>query len=130
VAAVLSASESLLERSHRARRDELMRIAGLMASHVARVRLCQTLAAEGVRPRDAASQLRVHPFAAEKAFSQAGNFGVEELRDAVIRLAQLDHALKGGSRLAGDLELQRALVEITRQAEGRQRDGATQLAPS
>ena len=130
VAAVLSASESLLERSHRARRDELMRIAGLMASHVARVRLCQTLAAEGVRPRDAASQLRVHPFAAEKAFAQAGNFGVEELRDAVIRLAQLDHALKGGSRLAGDLELQRALVEITRQAEVRQRDGATQLAPS
>jgi DNA polymerase-3 subunit delta len=130
VAAVLSASESLLERSHRARRDELMRVAGLMASHVARVRLCQALAAEGVRPRDAASRLKVHPFAAEKAFAQAGNFGVEELRDAVIRLAQLDHALKGGSRLAGDLELQRALVDITRPVEVRQREGATQPAPS
>ncbi len=117
VAAVLSACESLLDRSHRARRDELMRIAGLMASHVARVRLCQSLAAEGVRPRDAASQLKVHPFAAEKAFGQAGNFGAEELRDAVVRLAELDHALKGGSRLAGDLELQRALVDITRPAE-------------
>lgn len=117
VAAVLGASESLLERSHRARRDELMRIAGLMASHVARVRLCQALAAEGVRPRDAASRLKMHPFAAEKAFAQAGNFAVDELRDAVVRLAALDHALKGGSRLAGDLELQRALVEITRRAE-------------
>ena len=117
LAGVLSASESLLERSHRARRDELMRIAGLMASHVARVRHCQTLAAEGVRPRDAASQLKVHPFAAEKAFAQAGNFGVDELRDAVIRLAELDHALKGGSRLTGELELERAFVEITRRAD-------------
>jgi DNA polymerase III subunit delta len=117
VPAVLAASESLLDRSHRARRDELLRIVGLMASHVARVRLCQVLAAEGVRPRDAASRLKVHPFAAEKAFAQAGNFGVDELRDAVIRLAELDHALKGGSRLSGDLELQRALVDITRRAE-------------
>ena len=58
----------------------------------------------------------MHPFAAEKAFAQAANFGVDELRDATVRLAQLDHALKGGSRLAGDLELERALVEITRPA--------------
>ena len=52
--------------------------------------------------------------AAEKAFAQAANFGVDELRDAVVRLAELDHALKGGSRLAADLELQRALVDVTR----------------
>lgn len=128
VAAVLSASESLLERSHRARRDELMRVAGSMAGHVARVRLCQRLAADGVRPRDAASQLRVHPFVAEKAFAQAANFGVDELRDAVVRLAALDHALKGGSRLSGDLELQRALVEITRPAEATPRSGVTEPA--
>jgi DNA polymerase-3 subunit delta len=129
VAAVLSASESLLDRSHRARRDELMRLAGLMASHVARVRHCHALAAEGVRPRDAAARLKVHPFAAEKAFAQAAGFGVEELRDAVIRLAELDHALKGGSRLAGDLELQRALVEITRKAEPPARTAAAESAP-
>jgi hypothetical protein len=35
----------------------------------------------------------------------------------MVRLAELDLALKGGSRLAGDLELERALVEITRPAE-------------
>jgi DNA polymerase-3 subunit delta len=116
VAGVLGACEALLVRSGRARRDELARIAGAMAAHVARVRACQALAAEGVRPRDAAGPLKMHPFAAEKAFAQAANFTVDELREAVVRLADLDHAVKGGSRLAPDLELQRALVEVTRPA--------------
>ena len=31
-----------------------------------------------------------------------------------VRLAELDLALKGGSRLSGDLELERALVDVTR----------------
>jgi DNA polymerase-3 subunit delta len=117
VPGVLSACEALLERTERSRRDELARIAGAMASHVTRVRACQAFAAEGVRPRDAAAALKVHPFAAEKAFAQAASFTVDELRDAVVRLAQLDFALKGGSRLAADLELQRALVDITRAPE-------------
>jgi DNA polymerase III subunit delta len=117
VRGVLSACETLLDRSDRSRRDELARIAGSMASHVARVRACQALAAEGVRPREAASSLKLHPFAAEKAFAQAANFTSDELGEAVVRLADLDHAVKGGSRLAPDLELERALVEITRPAE-------------
>lgn len=116
VAAALAASEALLERSERPRRDELLRLAGLMANHVGRVRACQALAEEGIRPPDAAGRLKMHPFAAEKAFAQAQNFSVDELRDAVVRLAALDLALKGGSRLAGDLEFQRALVDITRPA--------------
>jgi DNA polymerase-3 subunit delta len=114
VGGVLTAFETLLDRSHRARRDEVARIAGSMAGHVARIRACQSLASEGVRPRDAAASLKLHPFAAEKAFAQAANFSVAELGAAVVRLADLDHALKGGSRLAPDLELERALVEITR----------------
>jgi DNA polymerase III subunit delta len=116
VPAVLAACEALLERSGRSRRDELARIAGALGSHVTRVRASQALAAEGVRPRDAAASLKVHPFAAEKAFAQAVNFTVDELRTAVVRLADLDLALKGGSRLPADLELERALVEITRPA--------------
>ena len=114
VAAVLAASEALLERSERSRRDEVARLAGLMASHVAKVRACQALAAEGTRARDAAGILKMHPFAAEKAFAHAANFGVEELRDALARLAELDLALKGKSRLSPELELQRALADATR----------------
>jgi DNA polymerase-3 subunit delta len=119
VAAALSASEELLARSDRPRRDELLRLAGLLANHVARVRRCQALAEEGVRARDAAVRLKMHPFAAQKAFGQAANFSVDELRQATIDLAALDLALKGGSRLGGDLELQRTLVAISRPQEAR-----------
>jgi DNA polymerase-3 subunit delta len=113
VRAVLEAAESLLERSPR----ELTRLVGALASHVGKVRACQALAAEGLRPRDAARRLKMHPFAAEKAFAQAANFSVDELRDAVVRLAGLDLAVKGGSRLSPDLELARALVDVTRPRE-------------
>jgi DNA polymerase III subunit delta len=111
--AVLGACEELLERSERSRRDEVPRIAASLAGHVGRVRACQALAAAGVRPRDAAGTLRMHPFVAEKAFAQSRNYTVDELRSAIVRLADLDLALKGGSRLAPDLELQRALVDVT-----------------
>jgi len=116
VGAVLSATESLLDRSHRPRSGELMRIIASLVNHVGRVRRCQRLADQGVRPRDAAAQLKMHPYAAEKAFAQAANFSAEELAAAIVRLAELDADSKGGSRLPADLELERALVEITRAA--------------
>ena len=114
VAAVLRSAEEIMERSHRARSGELMRIVASLVNHVGRVQRCQRLADQGVRPRDAASSLKMHPFVAEKAFAQAANFSAEELGDAVVRLAQLDAAAKGGSRLPADLELERALVDVTR----------------
>jgi DNA polymerase III subunit delta len=116
VGAVLAATESLLERTHRPRSGELMRIIASLVNHVGRVRRCQRLADQGVRPRDAAGQLKMHPYVAEKAFAQAANFSAEELAAAIVRLSELDAASKGGSRLPADLELERALVEITRAA--------------
>src|SRR5579884_3621913 len=116
VAAVLAAAESRLERSDRPRSVELPRLASLLVNHIGRVRACQVLATDGVSPREAASRLKLHPFAAEKAFAQARNFTTAELDDAVVCLARLDHALKGGSRLPSDLELERALVEVTARA--------------
>jgi DNA polymerase-3 subunit delta len=114
VGAVLRAAEEIMERSARPRSGELMRIVGSLVNHVGRVRRCQRLAEAGVRPKDAASRLKMHPFVAEKAFAQAANFSAEELGDALVRLAELDAAAKGGSRLPADLELERALVDMTR----------------
>jgi len=114
VGAVLRSAEEIMERSHRPRSGELMRIIASLVNHVGRVRRCQKLADEGVRPRDAAPRLKMHPYAAEKAFAQAANFSAEELGDALVRLAELDAAAKGGSRLPADLELERALVDVTR----------------
>ena len=112
VGAVLSAWESILERST-PRSREVHALVGRLAAHVRRVRACQALDAEGVRARDAAGRLKMHPFAAEKAFAQARNFSVDELHEAIVRLADLDLALKGGSRMPAELELQRTLIAIT-----------------
>jgi DNA polymerase III subunit delta len=114
VAGVLSSAEAIMERSHRPRSGELMRMIGSMVSHVGRVRRCQRLADRGIRPRDAAGQLKMHPFAAEKAFAQAANFSADELGYAIVRLSELDAASKGGSRMPVDLELERALIDVTR----------------
>jgi DNA polymerase III subunit delta len=117
VAAVLAASEAMLERATSPRSSEIPRIAARLSNHVSRVRDCQSFAADGIRPREAATRLKRSPYYVEKLFAQAANFGVDELRGAVVRLAELDLAVKGNSRLSPDLELQRALVDITRQAE-------------
>ncbi|HWN22838.1 MAG TPA: DNA polymerase III subunit delta [Gaiellaceae bacterium] len=114
VARTLEASETIFEREGKARRDTAPRLAAALGNHVGRVRQCQKLAAEGVRPREAAGRLKMHPFYAEKVFGQAKNFSEDELRDALVRLSRLDLALKGKSRLTPDLELQRALVDLGR----------------
>jgi DNA polymerase III subunit delta len=112
--AALAAFQTLLERSGDPVSRSVPALAGLLVGHVARVRSCQAYAEDGLSAREAASKMKRHPFYVEKLFAQARNYSVDELRDATVRLAALDHALKGGSRLAPDLELERALIEITR----------------
>ena len=112
VAGVLAAAEQLRARSGDG--GSLPRIVGVLTSHVSRVADCQALAAEGATPREGAERLKRNRFYVEKLFEQAGNFTAEELRDAVVRLADLDLALKGQSSLPAELEFDRALIEITR----------------
>ena len=64
----------------------------------------KALLESGMPPKDAAAKLGLKPFPGQKLARQAEEFSVEELRDATLRLAHLDHALKGGSRLAPELE--------------------------
>src|SRR5581483_8585932 len=113
VAAVLRAAERMLERSGDPRSRTIPRVIGSLTSHVGRIRACQRLEAEGVTAKDAAARLKMHPFYVQKLYAQARNYSGEELDGATVRLAALDHAVKGGSRLANDLELERALVELT-----------------
>ncbi|HXG77460.1 MAG TPA: DNA polymerase III subunit delta [Gaiellaceae bacterium] len=113
-ARALAVSERILERESRPRRDTAARLAGALGGHLARLRAIKRQQADGARPADAAAALRLHPFFAEKLFRQAEGFSPEELHAAVVALAGLDGALKGQSRLAPDLELQRTLVELVR----------------
>jgi DNA polymerase-3 subunit delta len=115
VTAVLAASERIVERSGDSR-DALLRLAALMTNHVARVRECQVLDSEGVPPTAAADRLKRNRFYVQKLYEQSRNFSADELGDAIVRLARLDLALKGGSRLPGELEFARTLIDITRPA--------------
>jgi DNA polymerase-3 subunit delta len=121
-ARALAASETIFERESKPRRDTAARLAGALGGHLGRMRSLRRLAAEGVRAREAAPKLRMHPFYAEKVSRQADGFSPDQLRDASARLAELDGALKGRSKLAPDLEIQRALVDLTRRPGARSPD--------
>jgi DNA polymerase III subunit delta len=117
VPGALAASERLVERSGDGSRDVFLRVSSLLTSHIGRVQDCQQLSAAGVPPAAAAEQLKRNRFYVQKLYEQAGNFSPDELSAAIVRLALLDLALKGGSKLPGELEFTRALIDITRGAE-------------
>jgi DNA polymerase-3 subunit delta len=109
----LAACQALLERSPDPVSRSVPALLGLLVGHVGRVRAVQVLAHDGLSAREIAARLKRHPFYVEKLVAQSRTYTVDELRDAVVRLAALDHAVKGGSRLAVDLELERALIDVT-----------------
>jgi len=113
VGGVLRAAERMLDRTGDPVSRVLPRLVGSLTKHVRNARAVQRLEEQGLTPAEAASQLGLKPFPAQKLYAQVRNFSASELDDALVRLAGLDHALKGGSRLASELELERALVEIT-----------------
>lgn len=114
-ATALEIVEEKLDRHAMPRRAQAALLAGSLAAHLTRMRQLTRLAREGVRAKEAAGRLKLHPFRAEKLARQAEGFSQEELDDATIRLARLDHALKGGSRLSPDLELQLAVADLARE---------------
>jgi DNA polymerase III subunit delta len=112
VADVASACEAELEKG-----VEPFLVAVRLAAQVGLVRAVQALAGEGLGPRDIAKRLKKHEFRIRKAMGHAERYSRDELDAAVIRLAELDAALKGASRLPNELELERALIEITAERE-------------
>ena len=113
VGAVLREAEKMLDRTGDPVSRTIPRLVGSLTRHLERARAVHRLEEQGLSPQEAASRLGMKPFPAQKLFGQVRNFSGAELDDALIRLAELDHALKGGSRLANELELERALVDIT-----------------
>ena len=108
--ALLEACELALER-----KEPFLLAVGL-ASHVGRVRAAQALAEEGLRSREIAGRLKMKEFPARKALQHAERYSRGELDSALVRLAELDAAIKGASRLSAELELLRALIDVTRPA--------------
>jgi DNA polymerase-3 subunit delta len=113
VGGVLDAAERMLDRTGDPLSRTIPRLVGSLTNHVRRARAAHRLEAQGLSAADAAGKLGIKPYPAQKLYGQIRNYSAAELDAALIRLARLDHALKGGSRLDNQLELERALVEIT-----------------
>jgi DNA polymerase-3 subunit delta len=113
VGGVLRAAERMLDRTGDPVSRTIPRLVGSLTNHVRRARAIRRLEEDGLSSSEAAARLGMKPYPAQKLYQQVQNFSGAELDDALVRLAELDHALKGGSRLANELELERALVEIT-----------------
>jgi len=119
--AVLRTSEAQLERTGEPHSRTIPRLVAILAGHVSHLRTVQALEARGVASKDAAVTLKRHPFYVAKLYQQARRYAPEELDQVTVRLARLDHAIKGGSHLAPELELELALVAITAPARARGR---------
>ena len=109
--ALLEACDLALEK-----KEPFLLAVGL-AAHVGRVRAAQALAEQGLRTREVAAQLKMKEYPARKALQHAERYSRDELDSALVRFAELDAAIKGASRLSGELELVRALIDVTRPAE-------------
>lgn len=107
--------DQMLERSDRPPSVTTSILAGALARQVATVRRAGRLAEQGVSPKEAASALGLKfEFQARNVLEFARSYGARELDAALVRMADLDHAIKGGSRLAPTVELQRAIGDVTR----------------
>jgi DNA polymerase III subunit delta len=90
------------------------RVVATVSNHVRRVCRAAAMLDEGATQADIAGALGLKPFPAQKLVAQAQRFDRRELAAAVVRLAEVDLAVKGGSRLDARFELELALAEIAR----------------
>jgi len=110
VAGVLSAAQRMLRQG-----TSPSGVAWALGDHVALVARCRRFSVEGVSSAEATKLLkRRSEYPVKKAYAAAEGWGENDLAAALVRLAELDVALKGGSRLPDELELERALVEVSR----------------
>jgi DNA polymerase III subunit delta len=107
-AAVISLATADVERP-----EDVGRLISQLASHVRKVHRAAVILDDGGSQADVARDLNMKPFPAGKLVGQARSFARDELGRAVVRLADLDLAVKGGSRLDPRFELELALAEIT-----------------
>jgi DNA polymerase-3 subunit delta len=107
-AAVISLATADVERP-----EDVGRLISQLAAHVRKVHRAAVILDEGGSQSDVARDLNLKPFPASKLVGQARSFARDELGRAVVRLADLDLAVKGGSRLDARFELELALAEIT-----------------
>ncbi len=114
LARALAVIEGEYRRSPRPTQEPIA-FAGRLSAHVTRLARAKSMLDRGARTAEVAAALGMKEYPARKLAAQADRFSIEELREATVRIARLDHALKGGSKLAPDLEVQLAVADVTRE---------------
>jgi DNA polymerase III subunit delta len=107
-AAVIELATADIERP-----DDVHRTIGQITAHIRRVRQAVVLLEAGAGQAEVQKSLGLKPYPAKKLCEQARGFSEPELAAAIVRLAGLDLAVKGESRLDPRFELELALAEIT-----------------
>ena len=116
VGAALEIVESTYAQSPRTRTSEAAAVGARMGQHLIRLSRMKALLDAGVSVEDAGAKLGLKPYPAKQLAKQAHAFSSEELRAGVVRFARLDHGLKGGSKLAPELEVQLAVADVARES--------------
>ncbi len=87
-------------------------LAPQLARHLDRLRRARRAADAGMDARSFAKQVGMHEFPARKLLEAARQFSEREAAAGVVRLAAVDHAVKGGARVVPELALERALAAL------------------
>jgi DNA polymerase III delta subunit len=89
-----------------------VRIVAMLARSFGQVQTAAALIESG-RGNELSDQAGIQPWLAKKLSAQARQRGGASLRDALVELARLDDAVKGGSALDSETELLRSIEKIT-----------------
>ena len=81
-----------------------------IARHVDLLRRAGIASRQGLSGAAFAKRAGVHPFRAQKAIEASGAWPERDAAEAICRLAEADHAMKGGRRIDPQLALERALL--------------------
>ncbi len=77
----------------------------------------RTLFERGASLGEVASELKVPPFVARKLEEQASGLGEEDLERALELVLDLERGLKGGSDLGDELQVELAILKLSRSAD-------------
>lgn len=114
--AALEIVESTYARSPRTRTSEAAALGARAGQHLLRLARMKAMLEAGLSVDETGAKLGLKPYPAKQLAKQTQAFSVGELRSGVVRFARLDHALKGGSKLAPDLEVQLAVADVARES--------------
>jgi len=99
--------------------DKGLRLVGLLAWSTRQLLRFESALAAGASPNDAAVKAGAPPFKARELAEQVRRIARADLERWLVTLAELDYALKGGSRRPAKSVLEHGILKLCRSSESR-----------